>query len=135
MSDVLESVTLLTTGLTGRRVPFLGRSLTGTQLQALYRLAHARVPVTPSRLAAYLGVTAGAVTQLVDGLRAEQLVDVAPLPGDARSRILTLTPAAAAEVLAFERGVVGSVMPRFAGLSDDDLTTLAALLARIEDTP
>lgn len=129
---ILESVTLLSSGLTtARHVPFHGRTLTRTQLDALHRLAHSRTPLTPGRLAVSLGVTPGAVTQLLDGLRQEQLVDTRPHPDDARSRIVTLTAEAAAEVELFEQGVVEAVEPQFAELTDLELHTLAGLLDRV----
>lgn len=134
VAAILESVTLLSSGIIGRRyVPFRGITLTRTQLEALHRLAHARAPFTPGGLASALGVTRGAVTQLVEGLKAEQLVQVAPNPDDARSSILSLTATAAAEVAAFEQGVIAAVQPLFADLEDRELQTLAGLLARVRD--
>ena len=86
--------------------------------------------MTPSRLAAELGLTAGAVTQLVDGLRDAGHVDIGPHPSDGRSRVMTLSAAAAQEVAAFQRGIVRDLAPDFAGLTDAELQQLAALLAR-----
>ncbi|MGF2075820.1 MarR family winged helix-turn-helix transcriptional regulator, partial [Enterococcus casseliflavus] len=84
---VIERAIALSRSLrAGRRTPFHGRVLTGSQLEALFHLAHDPQPVTPSTLAAALAVTPGAVTQLVDGLRSEGLVESAPHPDDARSR-------------------------------------------------
>lgn len=133
---VLESVTVLSSSIAAaRHVPFHGRSLTRSQLEALHLLAHARTPLTPARLAAALHVTRGAVSQLLDGLRTEGLVVISPNPADARSRILTLSPDAAAEVTAFEAGVIAAVQPRFADLSTQELTALAGLLERIREIP
>ncbi|WP_240644447.1 MarR family winged helix-turn-helix transcriptional regulator [Paenibacillus paeoniae] len=47
--------------------------------------------VLMSELAARLGVTKGAITQLVDRLEAKQLVMRSPHPHDSRSSILSLT--------------------------------------------
>ena len=134
VAAILESVTLLSNAsAAGRHVPFRGSTLTRTQLAALHRLAHARTPLTPGRLASALGVTRGAVSQLLDGLRAEQLVQVTAHPHDARSRIVSLTAAAASEVASFERAVVAAVEPQFADLTDDELNTLAVLLQRVRE--
>jgi len=134
VAAILESVTLLSSTIAaGRHVPFRGSTLTRTQLAALHRLAHARTPLTPGRLASALGVTRGAVSQLLDGLRAEKLVQITAHPQDARSRIVSLTVEAAAEVASFERGVVAGVEPQFADLTDDELDTLAVLLQRVRE--
>lgn len=134
VAAVLESVTLLGRALAAeRRVPFHGRSLTRTQMQTLYFLAHDRHFVTPKRLAATLGVTAGAVTQLVDGLREEHLVEIASNPQDARSRIIRLTAGAATEIGEFERGTVERLLPLFNALSEDELQNLAKALTTITE--
>ncbi|WP_232499608.1 MarR family winged helix-turn-helix transcriptional regulator [Agromyces humatus] len=131
---MLESVTLLgQTIAAGPRVPFRGRDLTRTQMQALFTLAHDRQRVTPGRLATVLGVTAGAVTQLIDGLRGQGLVDTEPNPDDARSRVIRLTADAAGEVEQFERAAVERLLPRFASVSDDELIALARTLSRITE--
>jgi DNA-binding MarR family transcriptional regulator len=115
----------------GRRTPFHGRVLTGSQLDALFHLAHGPAPVTPGALATALAVTPGAVTQLVDGLRAEGLVESLPHPGDARSRVIRLSPNAAEQVADFERDMVARALPAFDGLQDAELETLASLLGRV----
>ncbi|WP_210506345.1 MarR family winged helix-turn-helix transcriptional regulator [Naasia sp. SYSU D00057] len=133
IARVLEGVVLLSRTLTShRRAPFAARRLTGTQIETLFLLAHRSGPLTPGRLARLLGITAGAVTQLLDGLREEGLVEVTANPEDARSRIVSLTRDAAAEVARFESEAVVSLLPRFAALTDGELTELADLLHRVE---
>lgn len=134
VAAVLDAVSVLGRRIEmQRRAPFSGRALTPSQMRALHVLAHSPSPVTPKRLASTLGVTAGAVTQLVDGLRAADLVEAVPHPDDARSRILRLTPDAAAEVRAFEADVVRQLLPAFDGLGDGDLTRVATVLAGVTD--
>lgn len=116
-----------------RRRPFASLTLTSSQLEALFLLSHATEPVTPSRLAGRLGVTAGAVTQLVDGLRRAGLVEQAPHPTDARSRVIRLSPSAREEVDLFEAGVVAEMRRHFAGLSEAELVRLGDLLSRVGD--
>lgn len=113
-----------------QRMPFEGRVRGRTDLEALFLLAHATEPITPRRLAEELDVTPGAVTQLVDRLRADGIVEQHPHPDDARSRIVRLTADAAREVAAYEGAVIDVVAPAFEGLDDDELAQLARLLRR-----
>ncbi|WJL96877.1 MarR family transcriptional regulator [Microbacterium sp. ET2] len=116
-----------------RRRPFAALTLTASQLEALFLLSHATEHVTPSRLAGRLRVTAGAVTQLVDGLKSAGLVEQAPHPTDARSRVIRLSPSARGEVDAFEAGVVAEMRRHFGGLSQAELLRLGDLLSRVGD--
>lgn len=115
-----------------RKSPFEPARVTATQMDALFVLAHSRSPVTPGLLATRLGVTPGAVTQLVDALRHEGLVEQVAHPHDARSRLLRLTAGAAAAVGRFEADVVAGLRPRFDALSEAELAQLVSLLARVE---
>ena len=51
-----------------RMIPFGELNLSRAQLEVLFHIAHSPSPATPGAIAARLGVTAGAVTQLVTGL-------------------------------------------------------------------
>lgn len=134
VGEVLTAVVALSRDIAAeRRTPFEGADLTPTQLELLFLLAHSDEDVTPGAAAARLGITAGAVTQLVDGLRAAGLVESAPNPADRRSRILRLTHAQRSRIATFEHGVVQRLLPRFASLGDADLRTLARLIARVGD--
>ena len=114
-----------------RRRPFAALMLTSSQLEALFLLSHAAEPVTPGLIAQRLGITAGAVTQLVDRLREAGLVEQAPHPQDARSRVIRLSSIARAEVDVFEGGVIAEMRRHFGGLSDADIVQLGALLSRV----
>ncbi|MRG60728.1 MarR family transcriptional regulator [Agromyces sp. CFH 90414] len=134
VAAVLEAVTLLGRAIAAeRRTPFEGRSLTRSQMETLFLLAHDAAPVTPGRVAERLGLTAGAVTQLVDGLKHEGLVDTARHPEDARSRILRLTDGAARQVARFEADTVARLSPSFDRLRDDELVELARLLRAVTE--
>ena len=87
--------------------------------------------VTPKHLAGGLGVTAGAITQLVDGLISQDLVESVAHPSDARSRVLRLTDSAQATVDRFEHAAVERMAHRFDGLDDKQLVALATLLATV----
>lgn len=141
VSDREESIGAVLTGVVainrelavGRRTPFGESRLTPTQLQLLFLLAHSEQTVSPGAAAARLGITAGAVTQLVEGLRSAGLVESVPNPDDRRARILRLTATQRERVAAFEHDVVQRLTPRFASLGDAELRTLAALIARVGD--
>jgi DNA-binding MarR family transcriptional regulator len=67
---------------------------------------------------------------LLDGLRQAGLVEQQPHPSDARTRLLTLTADARTQVDGFEQQLVTDLADQFGDLDDDELATLAALLAR-----
>ena len=136
VGDVLAEVVALGRSVAAeRRTPFEGVELTSSQLSLLFLLAHSPEPVTPGAAASALGLTRGAVTQLVDGLRTLGLVESVPHPHDRRSRILRLTEAERRRVAHYEAGVVRRLMPQFDALSDGELHTLATLLGRVEPQP
>lgn len=131
---VLGGVTVLSRVLAAQqRRPFEGRLLTGSQLSLLFFLARTPSGLTPGRLAALLDVTRGAVTQLVDALETEGHVEIGVNPADARSRILVLSDAARKEVERFEQATAERLLPRFASLTSQELTTLAQLIDRITE--
>lgn len=128
---VLGGVAALSRQLTSeQRRPFEGRVLTGSQLSVLFFLAR-KPGLTPRRLATLLDVTAGAVTQLVDGLRSEGHVEIRVNPDDARSRIIFLSPRARDEVEQFESGTAARLEHQFASLTTPELATLAELIHRV----
>lgn len=133
IGSVLESAIMLSRALARPRLtPFGDAVLTRTQLEILFVLAHAMEPVTPGRLAATLRVTPGAITQTMDQLRDQHLVEQSPSDLDARVRVWRLTDAAATQVAAFEAATVLRTTPWFSSLSPDELDTLAALISRVE---
>lgn len=131
---VLEHLAALGREVAGAKAgPFGDVRLSRSQLDTLFLLAHSRSDVTPGRLATMLGVTAGAVTQLVDGLREHGLVETVPHPVDGRTRLLVLTPAARETVDRFEQEVLDRVSPRFDALDDTRLEHLELLLRTIRE--
>ncbi|MGC4154900.1 MAG: MarR family transcriptional regulator [Propionicimonas sp.] len=135
IGQVLESIVAWSRPLAqARSGPFADHRLSRSQTEALFLIAHGRHPTTPGSVADALGLTAGAVTQLVDGLRQQGLVTTGTNPDDARSRVLTLTDRAAAQLATFENEVIASLSPRFGDLTDTELAELAQLLARTRTT-
>ncbi|WP_182353465.1 MarR family winged helix-turn-helix transcriptional regulator [Flaviflexus huanghaiensis] len=130
--EILSGVTALAKVLsTEQRRPFEGKVLSRSQLLALFLLARVPAGLTPGRLAELLDVTPGAVTQLIDGLRAEGHVETQVSRTDARSRIVVLSGSAHQEVERFETAVVARLQTRFAGLTDGELASLAHMMNRI----
>lgn len=132
----VEAIVVWARTLDSHRVfPFAGLELTRAQLEALFFIAHSDRPATPGVLAGRLGVTPGAVTQLVAGLIADGLVSQERDPADGRRRVLVLAPACAERVAGFEREVVRRLAPHFDALDDAEVESLAALLQRTIGTP
>jgi DNA-binding MarR family transcriptional regulator len=113
-----------------RGFPFGDLHLTRAQLEALFYIAHSARPATPTVLAKALGVTGGAVTQLVAGLIAAGLVVQERDPTDGRRRALVLSPDSGARVAGFERDLSLSMTNRFSPLTDDELETMVRLLSK-----
>lgn len=130
---VLESIITLSRALAAPRMtPFGDAVLTRTQLEILFVLAHQKEPVAPGRLAATVKITPGAITQTMDQLRDRHLVEQSPSDLDRRVRVWRLTDDATTQVAAFEAATVLRTTPWFTALSPDELTTLAALISRVE---
>lgn len=118
-----------------RTFPFGDLQLTRSQVEALFLIAHGDAPATPGLLAQALHVTPGAVTQLMVGLTDAGLVVYQRDPQDARRRVLELSADSRQRVEAFEQEMIHQLTPRFDGLDDDELQTLATLLARTREDP
>lgn len=130
---VLDAVVSLSRSLSGpRSTPFGNAVLTRTQLEVLFVLAHAQGPVAPGELATTLRLTRGAVTQIVEQLRDQDLVQQAVSDQDGRVRLLRLTDSARTRVESFELAAVHRAAPWFGALSDEALAQLATLLGRVE---
>lgn len=130
---VLEGIVGLSRSLARpRATPFGDATLTRTQLEILFILAHSAAPVAPGQLATMLRMTPGAITQTVDHLRDLGLAEQAVADHDKRARVLQLTASARAHVESFEAATVMRVAPWFDALTDEDLARLSGLLARVE---
>jgi DNA-binding MarR family transcriptional regulator len=88
-------------------------------------------PTTPAAVADGVGMDRSAVSRLLRELREFGLVEMVPDPEDGRSRIISLTPDAAAklsQVRAYNRS---EFVRRTAGLGIDELRELTRLLGRL----
>jgi DNA-binding MarR family transcriptional regulator len=96
---------------------------------AFTRLAAGDATVTD--LAAHLGVTRQAAAQLVDELEAKGYVERRPHPGDARARLVTLTPRGWACTQAAEAAMTDTIRPWAAALGEQRLLALRSDLLSI----
>ncbi|MCK0208768.1 MarR family transcriptional regulator [Starkeya koreensis] len=97
------------------------------------RTLHARPPLSPSRLAAEISMTRGAITKLADRLIAKGLVRREADPEDGRAQTLALTPAGAALVPALAALADANDTAFFAPLDARERATMEKLLRRLVD--
>lgn len=95
---------------------------------ALMRVLYDEAPIAPSRLAARMGLTRGAVTKLADRLAAKALLDRTAHAEDGRAQTLALTEAGRAFVPRLAALADANEAACFAHLSDADRATLARIL-------
>jgi DNA-binding MarR family transcriptional regulator len=96
---------------------------------AFTRLAAGDATVTD--LARHLGVTRQAAAQLVDEMVAKGYVERRPHPGDARARLVTLTPKGWACTQAAEAAITDTIRPWAASLGEQRLLALTRDLLSI----
>ena len=110
-----------------------GSGLTPARMQVLSLLARAAEPLIMRQLTQALGITARAVTGLVDGLEAEGLVRREAHPTDRRATLVSLTDAGR-ELVGGARGQgMAEAAQVFAVLSEDEQRTLLGLLDRVTE--
>ncbi|QDP95412.1 MarR family transcriptional regulator [Microlunatus elymi] len=86
IGTVLEAIVsisrdLATARSTGTAGPSFGDArLTSSQLDAMFLIAHSQTPLTPGAISARLGITPGAVSQLVEGLHTQGLTSKSCIP-------------------------------------------------------
>ncbi len=110
---------------------YLGTSLTLPEGRLVWELAD-RGTAAPGRLAAELGLDAGYLSRLVKGLEERGLVARRPDPGDARSSLLSLTPAGQAAFGAIDSQSRAEVAGLVAPLPAVDQASLVASLGTAE---
>jgi len=123
--------------LEGRgRVRAVGGDLTPVQAQALHLLR--REPLSTSRLAVALGITAPAVTQLTDRLGRKNLIERQPVASDRRSVLVVITEQGGRLVDTVQRQrreVLGEVLSRLPeGERQDVIAALGKVTAAFEVT-
>ena len=89
-------------------------------------------PVSPRDINAYLGLTSGAGTALLDRLEKSGFVRRERHPSDRRSVLIVLDAAAAAEPIALHQRIAEQYEAALADLSDANLQAIALYLERVQ---
>ena len=107
-----------------------GSDLTRPQLELLFSIKHHDGP-TSRELATYLHVSPGAVSQILEGLDEQQLIERQIDPSDRRRQVLRVSASGKAVIKRIEtrrRQMMERVMQ---GLSDDELLVWLAIQRKI----
>jgi DNA-binding MarR family transcriptional regulator len=132
--QVLSRVTRLARHLDlARRTAFAQHGLETWEFDVLSALRRAGPPyeLSPGRLIRETMVTSGTMTNRVDRLAAQGLVERLPDPEDRRGVLVRLTASGRSRVDAALEGLLSQERLLLAGLSARDQTTLAALLRTV----
>ena len=113
------------------RPPFVAAGLTAGDFDVLAVLRREGMPVSPSRLAASMLVTAGATTKRVDRLVASGLVSRGAPSRDGRERLVSLTDRGRELTDGLMRAHLANESALLSGLTDDERETLAGLLRKL----
>jgi DNA-binding MarR family transcriptional regulator len=123
-ADVVE-------GFVESKLSAIGLSI--PKLAALSRLAEAGDSLPLGQLAERLACVKSNVTQLVDRLEADGLVERTLDQADRRSRLAVLTPAGRAAHVEGARVLQEAERQVFNGLSEDESLRLAEIIAKLAD--
>lgn len=108
------------------------RGMHPTDFRCISYLVSHGVPVSPKDVIAYLGLTSGSGTALLDRLEAAGFIKRIPNPDDRRSVLIVLDAEAAAEPVALLERIQEKYLAATAELSDENLEAIALYLGRIE---
>lgn len=98
--------------------------------EAMLLMAVSRGPVKPSELASRLGISAGAVAQVLSALESRNLISRKTSAEDRRSVRVDLTSKGEDAVLVAARGVAAAFAGLVLELGEDEATRLTLLLER-----
>jgi len=107
----------------GIRVQCPGAVLNGSQLGVIMATQRLQ-PVSAQEIAQHLGLTPGAVSQLLDSLEPTGFIARAPNPEDRRSQLLSLTARGAEAVTHFESKRYELIRSAMKDFADDDIRTI-----------
>lgn len=99
-----------------------GHAISRTQLELLFTIYHLQ-PTTAKHLAAKLHLTPGAISQLVDELLEQTLIQRQPDPADRRKQIISLTEEGREVVKTFEKRRHNVMNQVIENLTDEELVT------------
>lgn len=108
------------------------RGMHPTDFRCISYLVSQGVPVSPKDVIAYLGLTSGSGTALLDRLEAAGFIKRIPNPDDRRSVLIVLDAEAAAGPVALLARIEEKYLAATAELSDENLEAIALYLGRIE---
>lgn len=108
------------------------RGMHPTDFRCISYLVSQGAPVSPKDVIAYLGLTSGSGTALLDRLEAAGFIKRIPNPDDRRSVLIVLDAEAAAEPVALLERIQEKYLAATAELSDENLEAIALYLGRIE---
>lgn len=103
-----------------------------TDFRCLGYLLARNEPVSPRDIIAYLGLTSGAGTALLDRLEKAGFIRRERHPTDRRSVLIVLDEAAAAEPVALHRRISTEYDAALADFSDENLLAIALYLERVQ---
>ena len=107
--------------------------ITAPQAMTLAFIAESRQPVTPTRIADALAQETQSITGLVDRLEARGWVQRSRDLGDRRAIRVTLTPAGETKLAETAAPMATALEQSIGTLSVDEVATLSALLARLQE--
>jgi DNA-binding MarR family transcriptional regulator len=99
-----------------------GHAISRTQLELLFTIYHLQ-PTTAKNLAAKLHLTPGAISQLVEELMEQSLIQRETDPSDRRKQVISLTAEGSAVIKTFEKRRHGVMNKVIENLSDEELVT------------
>lgn len=103
-----------------------------TDFRCICYLKLQSAPVSPKDIIAYLGLTSGSGTALLDRLEGSGFIKRIRNPVDRRSVLIVLDLDAAAEPVALHERIQEKYFAATAELSDENLEAIATYLGRIE---
>ncbi len=102
-----------------------------TDFSCIGYLSRVGKPVSPKDIIAYLGLSSGSGTALLDRLEKAGYIRRLPNPEDRRGVLIALDPEAAAAPIAQYRTVTQQFFDATDPLTDRDLDTIATFLERV----
>ncbi len=119
----------------GGRFGALGAGKFGRgHLDLFFRLKKEKDGVSVKEIAESLNITSGAVTQMVDRAVEMGIVTRQENPDDRRSQRVKLSEKAQDRIKAFRQGFLERLGPKFASLTDKEISQLTNLLGKINSS-
>lgn len=132
ISELVAALTSIKRAMHGKSYQCTsGKSLSTGQLMILFAIKH-HGPISGQELAVRLAMTPGGVSQLVETLVEDNLVERTTKPQDRRVQELTLTELGEAEVASIETERLAIIRHATKELTDNELQQLVRTLQKIQ---